>query len=155
MDGTNVNGWHWQSINRLDWSKGKIAELVEGVASEEDGAQVRFTKLTSLTGEAMLTKRKLNKVFLFYDLTIEFSWEGKVELTNGASEESNGKLRITEFATTSEAEEVVWEVTTAEKKTSEAAQRLQRMVEGLKPEVFRRLERYVAQLEASAHSNQQ
>ncbi|KAI3434878.1 hypothetical protein D9Q98_002932 [Chlorella vulgaris] len=81
-DGTNVAGWHWAEINRIDWTKRRLAELLPGLAAEAEAEaiddaplSVRITSVKSVTGEAMLTTRKSNKRFAYYDLKITLGWE--------------------------------------------------------------------------------
>jgi hypothetical protein len=44
---------HWEDKNRLDWSRQRLAELLEGLAADMDSAigEARLTKLKSVTGE--------------------------------------------------------------------------------------------------------
>lgn len=77
-DGKNVNGWHWSEENKLAWSKQRLAELVPGAEAAEAGDAgwcARVTAVESVTGEAMLTTRKGNKRFAFYDLKLTLAWE--------------------------------------------------------------------------------
>ena len=59
-DGKNVNGWHWSEVNRLEWSKQRLAELLPGVdaaVSAADGAHsccCRVAAVKSVTGEVRL-----------------------------------------------------------------------------------------------------
>lgn len=69
-------------VNRLEWTKKRLAELLPGAeACLEGGAATpvplltRVTALKSCTGEAMLTTRKGNKKFAFYDLQLTIAWE--------------------------------------------------------------------------------
>ncbi|PRW61075.1 activator of 90 kDa heat shock ATPase-like protein 2 isoform X2 [Chlorella sorokiniana] len=82
-DGRNVNGWHWSETNKMEWTKQRLGELLPGAearsaaASEAapDGWVARVKRVKSVTGEAMLTTRKGNKRFGFYDLNISLEWE--------------------------------------------------------------------------------
>ena len=62
-DGKNVNGWHWSEVNRLEWSKQRLAELLPGVdaaVSAADGAHsccCRVAAVKSVTGEVSLFNR--------------------------------------------------------------------------------------------------
>lgn len=82
QDGTNVNAWHWQETNKLEWSKQRLAELLPGTEAAAAasvgpaaGWAARVTGVKSVTGEAMLTTRKGNKRFAFYDLKLTLAWE--------------------------------------------------------------------------------
>lgn len=46
-DGHNVNSWHWQEVNRFEWSRQRLTELLTAVSS----ASIQITALKSLTGE--------------------------------------------------------------------------------------------------------
>jgi hypothetical protein len=64
--------------NKLAWSKQRLAELVPGAEAAEAGDAgwcARVTAVKSVTGEAMLTTRKGNKRFAFYDLKLTLAWE--------------------------------------------------------------------------------
>lgn len=52
-DGKNVGGWHWQEKNKLEWSKQRLAELLEGLSAEVDASvgSASVTKVKSVTGE--------------------------------------------------------------------------------------------------------
>lgn len=78
-DGKNVNGWHWSEVNRLEWSKQRLAGMLPGVEAAMPGGDAaswvaRVTKVSSVSGEAMLTTRKGNKRFAFYDLKLTLDW---------------------------------------------------------------------------------
>lgn len=46
-DGKNVNQWHWEEINKLEWAKTRLAELLVGLEAED----VRITELKDVSGE--------------------------------------------------------------------------------------------------------
>jgi hypothetical protein len=57
-DGTNVAGWHWAEINRIDWTKRRLAELLPGLVAKAEAEaiddaplSVRITSVKSVTGE--------------------------------------------------------------------------------------------------------
>lgn len=82
-DGRNVNGWHWSETNKMEWTKQRLAELLPAAearsAAPSDAAPkgwvAQVKRVKSVTGEAMLTTRKGNKRFGFYDLNISLEWE--------------------------------------------------------------------------------
>ena len=49
-DGKNVNGWHWEEKNRLEWSKQHIGALLTSLPAAETG-NLKITKLRELNGE--------------------------------------------------------------------------------------------------------
>ena len=71
----------------MAWSKQRLAELVPGAAAAEAGEAgwcARVTAVKSVTGEAMLTTRKGNKRFAFYDLKLTLAWEAAPPSAAGA-----------------------------------------------------------------------
>lgn len=52
-DGKNVNGWHWQEVNKLEWTKQRLAELLPGAEAGggSNGWSARVTSVKSVTGE--------------------------------------------------------------------------------------------------------
>ncbi|EFN57191.1 hypothetical protein CHLNCDRAFT_143600 [Chlorella variabilis] len=71
----------------MEWTKQRLAELLPGLeapalevaGASRDGGVTSYTarvnQVKSVTGEAMLTTRKGNKRFAFYDLKITLGWE--------------------------------------------------------------------------------
>lgn len=64
----------------MEWSRKRLAELLRGAEARLEGGAAgglltRVTALRSCTGEAMLTTRKGNKRFAFYDLKLTVAWE--------------------------------------------------------------------------------
>lgn len=51
-----MNQWHWEEKSRLEWSKRKLVELLEGLQAEAQGGWARLTKLKSCTGEVCAGK---------------------------------------------------------------------------------------------------
>lgn len=51
-EGVNVNGWHWTEVNRLQWCKERLAELLIGLETEgSELGRARTTEVKSVTGE--------------------------------------------------------------------------------------------------------
>lgn len=47
-DGHNVNSWHWEEKNRMDWSRQRLVELLCGVSCGSGEASI--TGLKELSG---------------------------------------------------------------------------------------------------------
>jgi activator of HSP90 ATPase len=49
-DGKNVNGWHWEEKNRLEWSRQHLGTLLTSIPAAETGT-LKITKLREVNGE--------------------------------------------------------------------------------------------------------
>lgn len=49
-DGKNVNGWHWEEKNRLEWTKQRLRELLPAIPAAETG-NLRISEVTDVVGE--------------------------------------------------------------------------------------------------------
>ena len=49
-DGKNVNQWHWEEINKIEWAKTRLSELLIGIQAED----AAITKLKEVSGEVRL-----------------------------------------------------------------------------------------------------
>ncbi|PSC74859.1 activator of 90 kDa heat shock ATPase-like protein 1 [Micractinium conductrix] len=172
-DGKNINGWHWQEVNRMAWSKQRLGELLPGTeaAGSGGGWSARITAVTSVTGDAMLTTRKGNKRFAFYDLKLSLAWEAApaAPATDGgaatvpdeaadgeaaaqqAEAAASGTLDVAEFGSGSDHDDI--EITVTAKGGSgssadkDAAARHAR--QALWPAVLQRLEQFARELAES------
>lgn len=72
-DGKNINGWHWEEKNRLEWCRKRLGELLPALPPAEAGG-LRITKVTDVAGEATTSTRKGNKKLALYDLKITVRW---------------------------------------------------------------------------------
>jgi activator of HSP90 ATPase len=52
-DGKNVNGWHWEEKNRLEWTKQRLQELLPAIPAAEAG-NLRISEVTDVVGEVRL-----------------------------------------------------------------------------------------------------
>lgn len=180
-DGKNVNGWHWQEVNKLEWTKQRLAELLPGAEAGggSNGWSARVTSVKSVTGEAMLTTRKGNKRFAFYDLKLALAWEAvpassaggqaEAEAAGGAAEEGgaeeqgggsgrggeeaavSGEISVAEFGSGSDHEDIEVSISTSGGSASAAEKEAAKRVaqEALWPLVLQRLEQYVKELSES------
>ncbi|XP_012969031.3 activator of 90 kDa heat shock protein ATPase homolog 2 isoform X4 [Mesocricetus auratus] len=49
-DGTNVNNWHWTERDATVWSKGKLRELLVGIAMENETGRCEISELKQVEG---------------------------------------------------------------------------------------------------------
>ncbi|XP_054945175.1 activator of 90 kDa heat shock protein ATPase homolog 2 isoform X3 [Physeter macrocephalus] len=49
-DGTNVNNWHWTERDATSWSKGKLRELLVGIAVENEAGRCEISELKQVEG---------------------------------------------------------------------------------------------------------
>eukprot|EP01023_Acetabularia_acetabulum_P021638 TRINITY_DN2139_c0_g1_i3.p1 TRINITY_DN2139_c0_g1~~TRINITY_DN2139_c0_g1_i3.p1 ORF type:complete len:187 (-),score=25.05 TRINITY_DN2139_c0_g1_i3:315-875(-) len=107
-DGKNVNSWHWEEVNKLQWCKERLEQLLVGVGSCSTAVDCKITQVVEVKGEALLTRRKGNKKFAVYDLSMEMKWEGKFK--NKQDKKVKGKISISEFASSLEREDYIFNV---------------------------------------------
>ncbi|XP_034364376.1 activator of 90 kDa heat shock protein ATPase homolog 2 isoform X3 [Arvicanthis niloticus] len=77
-DGTNVNNWHWTERDATVWSKGKLRELLVGIAMENEAGRCVISELKQVEGEASCNSRK-GKLIFFYEWNIKLAWKGTVK----------------------------------------------------------------------------
>ncbi|GAB4814722.1 hypothetical protein N2152v2_001768 [Parachlorella kessleri] len=141
---------HWEEKNRLEWSRQRLAELLEGLAADIDRSigEARVTQLKSLTGEALLTKRKGNKKFAVFDLKLTLAWEGKWSMEDAENPTVvSGEVSISEFASMGDHDDIVFGVTATG--SSEAHRQLRQAVEALRPHIFSLLDQFAKELQDS------
>lgn len=109
-DGKNVNGWHWEEKNKLEWSKQRLAELLVGLTRDVNGGDrsVKVSALKDVVGDACVTTRKGNKKFAVFDLKLTLSWTMS-PLEDGT--EIKGEVKIDDFASTGDPDDYVYTVT--------------------------------------------
>lgn len=143
QDGANVNGWHWEEKNLMGWSKAKLDALLAGLPAGLDSAlgHAKLAGVKDLTGEAVLTRRKGNKVFAYYDLSLSISWQGRWLETN---ESVTGTVTIGELAVSNDPDEYLWTFTAEGSGT--AQDNLKSAVQGLRAEMEKRLEQFAREI---------
>eukprot|EP01026_Neomeris_dumetosa_P029738 TRINITY_DN24012_c0_g1_i4.p2 TRINITY_DN24012_c0_g1~~TRINITY_DN24012_c0_g1_i4.p2 ORF type:complete len:188 (+),score=30.60 TRINITY_DN24012_c0_g1_i4:78-566(+) len=141
-DGKNVNSWHWEEVNKLEWCKDRLQQLLEGLETAQYPVELQITKLADVKGEAFLTRRKGNKKFAVYDLTLEMKWEGKLE--HQQDQKAKGKLRISEFASSLEQEDYVFDFTCDD--SSQLQGEVGECVDQLKEKIYDKLDQLVLEL---------
>ncbi|CAO2640844.1 Activator of 90 kDa heat shock protein ATPase homolog 2, partial [Lemmus lemmus] len=77
-DGTNVNNWHWTERDATVWSKGKLRDLLVGIAMENEAGRCEISELKQVEGEASCSSRK-GKLIFFYEWNIKLTWKGTVK----------------------------------------------------------------------------
>ncbi|KAH0521481.1 Activator of 90 kDa heat shock protein ATPase-like protein 2 [Microtus ochrogaster] len=60
------------------WSKGKLRELLVGIAMENEAGRCEISELKQVEGEASCSSRK-GKLIFFYEWNIKLSWKGTVK----------------------------------------------------------------------------
>ncbi|XP_053445518.1 putative activator of 90 kDa heat shock protein ATPase homolog 2 isoform X2 [Nycticebus coucang] len=76
--GTNVNNWHWTERDATTWSKGKLQELLVGIAVENEAGCCEISELKQVEGEASCSSRK-GKLIFFYEWNIRLGWKGIIK----------------------------------------------------------------------------
>lgn len=64
------------------WSKGKLRELLVGIAVENEAGRCEISELKQVEGEASCSSRK-GKLIFFYEWNIRLAWKGKGVLVRG------------------------------------------------------------------------
>ncbi|KAM5227554.1 activator of 90 kDa heat shock protein ATPase homolog 2 [Ctenodactylus gundi] len=77
-DGTNVNNWHWTERDATSWSKGKLRELLVGIAVENEAGRCETSELQQVEGEASCSSRR-GKLIFFYEWNIRLGWKGTIK----------------------------------------------------------------------------
>lgn len=52
--GKNVNGWHWEEKDRMEWSRARLGELLGGLDAGLDAGSVgslRIERVKDVTGD--------------------------------------------------------------------------------------------------------
>lgn len=58
------------------WSRGKLRELLVGIAVENEAGRAELCELKQVEGEASCSNRK-GKLIFFYEWNIKLGWRGK------------------------------------------------------------------------------
>ncbi|XP_012780959.1 activator of 90 kDa heat shock protein ATPase homolog 2 [Ochotona princeps] len=109
-DGTNVNNWHWTERDATAWSRGKLRELLVGIAVENEAGRAELCELKQVEGEASCSNRK-GKLIFFYEWNIKLGWRGTVK-ESGAKHK--GLIEIPSLSEENEVEDT--EVNVSKKK---------------------------------------
>lgn len=86
VTGRNVNSWHWEEKDAMQWSKDRLTELLGGITlAENDGTVVTAATTLQLDGEAIINQRK-GKLIPIYELNMKIGWEGTCGEDEGKGE---------------------------------------------------------------------
>eukprot|EP01018_Ginkgo_biloba_P011661 Gb_06397 [translate_table: standard] len=85
-DGTNVHNWHWAEKDCLEWSKKRLADLLEDltILDGEGNLWIKTNKVEKVEGEAYVNIRK-GKVIPGYEISVKLSWMGEAKDDSGNS----------------------------------------------------------------------
>ncbi|EGR33359.1 hypothetical protein IMG5_055010 [Ichthyophthirius multifiliis] len=72
----NVNSWHWEQKNYTSQANKILEEIFLSLNLEQDGIQIKHSKIKSITGDAEINVRK-GKQILCYDFNIEVEFIGQ------------------------------------------------------------------------------
>jgi activator of HSP90 ATPase len=57
-EGRNVNKWHWEEKNIMNWTKTTLENLFNEMEIKNEGVQFQISKVDSIKGESVITQRK-------------------------------------------------------------------------------------------------
>ncbi|NWR69344.1 AHSA2 ATPase, partial [Centropus unirufus] len=109
-DGTNVNNWHWTERDATGWSKGKLRELLVGLAVEGEAGRCEICELRQAEGEASCSSRKGRLIF-FYEWHLRLAWRGTVK---ESGEKHKGSVEIPNLSEENEVDDT--EINVSKKK---------------------------------------
>ncbi|WIA28277.1 hypothetical protein OEZ86_010830 [Tetradesmus obliquus] len=141
-DGKNVNGWHWEEKNRLEWTKQRLRELLPAIPAAETG-NLRISEVTDVVGEAMTSTRKGNKKLAIYDVKITMKWEAQAE---DDAEQYKGTLQLDDFASHSEPEEYIVTVTADATGEVDKRELYKGVAESLRPQIIEALQQLLQEM---------
>eukprot|EP00882_Tetradesmus_deserticola_P007087 GHRQ01007460.1.p2 GENE.GHRQ01007460.1~~GHRQ01007460.1.p2 ORF type:complete len:162 (+),score=44.51 GHRQ01007460.1:182-667(+) len=141
-DGKNVNGWHWEEKNRLEWTKQRLKELLPAIPAAETGS-LRICEVTDVVGEVMTSTRKGNKKLAIYDLKITMKWEAQAE---DEADQYKGTLQLDDFASHSEPDEYVITVTADATGELDKRELYRGVAESFRPQIIGALEQLLQEM---------
>ncbi|XP_069706295.1 activator of 90 kDa heat shock protein ATPase homolog 2-like [Phaenicophaeus curvirostris] len=109
-DGTNVNNWHWTERDATGWSKGKLEELLVGLAVEGEAGRCEISGLERAEGEASCSGRRGRLIF-FYEWNLRLGWRGTVK---ESGEKHKGSVEIPNLSEENEVDDT--EINVSKKK---------------------------------------
>jgi activator of HSP90 ATPase len=167
--GRNVGSWHWEEKNRMEWTRERLSQLLEGLYAQPttDGpappAASATIKTVSVKGTAFTTRRKGNKVAAIHDLSLTIDWqatftkesenahnndEGTTANNSNTLEEGiiKGQIIITEFVSGCDVDDAEFSVSVTGSTAAHDAMKTK--VAAMKSEIFKLLEQYAVELAA-------
>ncbi|KAH9323871.1 hypothetical protein KI387_018510 [Taxus chinensis] len=144
-DGTNVHNWHWSEKDCLQWSKNRLAQLLENLTVlDHESLSIKITTLEKIEGEAYVNIRK-GKVIPGYEISLTVAWSGETkEPPTGVAE---GTLHFPYIADENANEDP--EIRVSVKDKGPVAEKLRlAFVEQGKPVVLTQVRKYVEHMTA-------
>ncbi|GLJ32966.1 hypothetical protein SUGI_0663860 [Cryptomeria japonica] len=144
-DGTNVHNWHWSEKDCLQWSKTRLAQLLDSLTVlDEEALSIKITAVEKIEGEAYVNIRK-GKVIPGYEISLTVSWSGETkEPPTGVAE---GTLHFPYIADENAGEDP--EIRVSVKDEGPVAEKLrQAFVDRGKPVVLAQVRKYVEHMTA-------
>ncbi|KAJ3021643.1 hypothetical protein HKX48_008124 [Thoreauomyces humboldtii] len=102
----NVNNWHWVEKNCLPWAKEYFIQKLTGTAVEKGDVKVSVNEVRDVTGDVDLNQRK-GKIITIFDVVLTLGWKGE-----GFGTTAEGKIFIPEYMHDTDAEDIVFDVST-------------------------------------------
>lgn len=165
--GRNVGSWHWEEKNRMEWTKDRLSQLLEGLCAQPttDGPApaVATIKTVAVKGTAFTTRRKGNKVAAIHDLNLTIDWQatsakdpentnnnddddGNTTATTIEEDSIKGQIIITEFVSGCDVDDAEYSVSVTGSTAAHATMKTK--VAAMKDEIFKLLEQYAVELAA-------
>ncbi|KAF6258137.1 activator of Hsp90 ATPase [Scenedesmus sp. NREL 46B-D3] len=153
-DGKNVNGWHWEEKNRLEWTKQRLQELLPAIPAAVTG-NLRICEVTDVVGEAMTSTRKGNKKLAIFDLKITLKWQAQAEddaeqvrsqAVDTGSGVYKGTLQLDDFASHSEPDEYIFTVTADATGEIDKRELYRGVAESLRPQIIGALQQLLQEM---------
>jgi activator of HSP90 ATPase len=167
--GRNVGSWHWEEKNRMEWTRERLSQLLEGLcapSSTTDGLApppaVATIKTVAVKGTAFTTRRKGNKVAAIHDLNLTIDWQTKFTKKSGNANNNKdgtttdintleediikGQIIITEFVSGCDVDDAEFSVSVTGSTAAHDAMKTK--VAAMKGEIFKLLEQYAVELAA-------
>ena len=140
-DGANVNGWHWNEMNKTEWAKATLNDLLNEIKNSDSSGNNVQAQVKSITGDASVSTRKGNKKMAIWDLCITIAWTGTT--TSGGDEvKAKGEIKIEEFLCATDEDDWIWSVTCEGSGSEEDKSKLRRLAEGCKASVMAKLHEF-------------
>eukprot|EP01091_Cochliopodium_minus_P020225 TRINITY_DN876_c0_g1_i1.p1 TRINITY_DN876_c0_g1~~TRINITY_DN876_c0_g1_i1.p1 ORF type:complete len:344 (+),score=103.34 TRINITY_DN876_c0_g1_i1:46-1032(+) len=108
-DAKNVNSWHWEEKNCMEWAKERLNALFLEIKNESENRKYSVNKVDTVSGELNWYNRK-GKRFILFELDITLGWEAEI-----SGEQIKGTLSAKEVAQDEE-EKAEWKLAVKEGK---------------------------------------
>lgn len=166
--GRNVGSWHWEERNRMEWTKERLSQLLEGLSAQpaaDSGRPAPTIQTVAVKGTAFTTRRKGNKVAAIHDLNLTLGWQvvsinrknsdnntdddgannnNDNNITQKEEEIIKGQIIITEFVSGCDVDDAEFSVSVTGSTAAHESMKVQ--VATMKDDIFKLLEQYAAEL---------